>query len=365
MTRAFITGGAGFIGSRLARQLAEAGTRVVVYDNFLAQVHDGNPGNRDRLAASEVQVVTGDVRDGDALAAAMIAAAPDVVYHLAAETGTGQSHDLPVRYAEVNVTGTAQLIEATRRCRTQVGRVILAGSRAVYGEGACVDTDGRPVPAVARRAEDMAAGDFTPKDRHGQALVPVPTNADCPLAPTSIYASTKMMQEYLLSQAFWGGDTDVGLLRLQNVFGPGQSLSNPYTGVLSIFARQIAEGRTLEIYEDGQITRDFVLVDDVVSAFEAMARVDDPGSGAIDIGTGRGITILDVARHMLTLMDADPDRVRITGNFRPGDIRHAVADIAAARTLLGWQPEHDFETGCARLVDWSRDLVPPTTGAVG
>lgn len=347
-----ITGGAGFIGSRLASMLA-AEAEVTVYDNFHPQAHEGNPENRARLDALGVNIIQGDVCDRAAFEAAMAAVRPGIVYHLAAETGTGQSFDEPARYTDVNVTGTAHLIEAARAVGG-VLRVVLAGSRSVYGEGACVDAGGVPRVAVARSPADMARGDFTLRDRDGRLLSPVATDATrCPVAPASVYASTKLMQEYLLAQAFWGTDTEVGILRLQNVYGPGQSLNNPYTGVLSIFCRQIQEGKTLEIFEDGKITRDFVMVDDVVAAFAAMGRAEAAPREIIDIGSGQGVTILDVARSLLRLLGESEDKLRINGAFRPGDIRHAVADISRARTALGWTPAIPLAAGLKQLTDWS------------
>lgn len=352
-----ITGGAGFIGSRLAAALAGKAA-VTVFDNFHPQAHAGNPENRVRLDGAGTRVIEGDVRDAAALRAAVAAARPDIVYHLAAETGTGQSYDEPARYAAVNVMGTAHLIEAVRAAGG-VGRIVLAGSRSVYGEGACTDAAGRPAAAVERRAADLARGDFAPKDRAGRPLVPAPSAAAaCPVAPASVYASTKLMQEYLLTQAFWGSDTQVGILRLQNVYGAGQSLNNPYTGVLSIFCRQIQEGKVLSIYEDGEITRDFVEVSDVVAAFAAMGQAERMPDAVLDIGSGRGATILQVARLLLELLGAPGDRLRISGEFRPGDIRHAVADTGPARAALGWAPAVTLEQGLARLADWARRPQP-------
>jgi dTDP-L-rhamnose 4-epimerase len=354
--RVLITGGAGFIGSRLAAALS-ADAAVTVFDNFNPQVHDGNPENRDRLARYGVAVIEGDIRDGAAVAAAVTKTRPQIIYHLAAETGTGQSFDLVTRYNDVNIMGTAHLIEAIRAHAPDLTRVILAGSRSVYGEGACVDANGRPTPAVERLDADLARGDFAPRDRHGVPLTPVPTDATCVVAPASIYASTKLMQEYLLAQAFWGTGVAVGILRLQNVYGPGQSLNNPYTGVLSIFTRQIMEGKTLDIFEDGEITRDFVLVDDVVAAFAAMGQVADMPREIIDIGSGEPATILDVATRLLGLLGAPRDRHRITGAYRPGDIRYAVADITGARDMLGWSPDTTLQQGLEALVWWSQDMM--------
>lgn len=352
MQEVLITGGAGFIGSRLAARLS-ATASVTVFDNFHPQVHQGNPENRDRLSRHGVTVLSGDIRDAGAIAAAVAATRPDAIYHLAAETGTGQSFDQHLRYTDVNVMGTAHLIEAVRRHAPALPRIILAGSRAVYGEGACVDSMGRPVAAVERRQADLAAGAFQPRSRSGALLTPVATNADCPVAPASIYASTKLMQEYLLQQAFWGSATAVGVLRLQNVYGPGQSLNNPYTGVLSIFCHQIQQGLPLNIYEDGQITRDFVLVDDVVRAFALMGQAEPMPAEILDIGSGQPATILEVARKLLALLGAPADWLTVTGDFRPGDIRHALADIRRAADLLGWRPRTPLDDGLRALAQWS------------
>lgn len=365
--RILITGGAGFIGSRLAKVLAEAGTPVTVFDNFLPQVHAGNPENRARILAQGIAVVDGDICDAAALEQTVRACDPTIIYHLAAETGTGQSFDLPTRYTDVNVMGTAHLVEAVRKAGPNVRRIILAGSRAVYGEGAYLDTTGRLTTALAREDAAMEQGDFAVRDRAGTVLTPTATSAACAVAPASVYASTKLMQEYLLQQAFWGTSVEVGILRLQNVFGPGQSLNNPYTGVLSIFCRQIQEGATLAIYEDGEITRDFVMVDDVVNAFALMGRASHMPHEIVDIGSGETVTIVDIASRLLGMFGAPRDRFVITGAFRPGDIRHAVADISLARKALGWAPQISLDDGLDRLVAWSRidpkDSVLPRTAA--
>lgn len=349
---AFITGGAGFIGSRLSVRLAETHD-VTVFDNLHAQAHADNPDNRARLTRSGIQLIEGDVRDPAALRDALRHASPTLVYHLAAETGTGQSFDLPTRYADVNIMGTTHLIEAIRAVGPSVTRVIVAGSRSIYGEGAYVDAAGRPALAQERNPADMQKGDFAVRDAAGTPLTPAPTDSRCPVTPASIYASTKLMQEYLLRQAFWGTDVGVGILRLQNVYGPGQSMNNPYTGVLSIFARQIQDGKILDIFEDGDIVRDFVLVDDVVRAFAMMGTADVMPQDILDIGSGEGASILEIARTLLQLLGRSPDDLRITGQFRPGDIRHALADIGPAAARLGWRPTVPLNEGLKRLADWS------------
>jgi dTDP-L-rhamnose 4-epimerase len=310
-----------------------------------------------RLARHGVDVIAGDIRNPKDVATAVARTQPHLIYHLAAETGTGQSFFKPAHYVDVNVMGTAHLIDAVRRHAPDLPRLILAGSRSVYGEGACLDTFGQPAVAMDRRPDDLARGTYHPRDRNGDPLRPVPSDSTCPVAPASVYASTKLMQEYLLSQAFWGTLTQVGILRLQNVYGPGQSLNNPYTGVLSIFCRQIQEGAPLNIFEDGLITRDFILVDDVVRAFAMMGSVPLMPQDILDIGAGQGTTILDVARKLLSYLGAPPDRLIVSGAFRPGDIRHAVADTSRAAALLGWVPESSLDDGLASLAAWSRDQM--------
>ncbi|WP_116085333.1 NAD-dependent epimerase/dehydratase family protein [Tropicimonas sp. IMCC34011] len=352
-TSILITGGAGFIGSRLAERLA-ADACVTVLDNFLPQVHaDGGALVRERLLDAGVSIIEGDIADPAAVSRAMQVSSPDLVYHLAAETGTGQSHDEPTRYVTVNVTGTAHLLEAIR-AEGNVARVVLAGTRAVYGEGAACDPEGRPAIAETRDPARLARGQFDLLDAAGRTLTPLATDAGTAPRPTSIYASSKLMQEYLLRQGLWGSQTEVSVLRLQNVYGAGQSLHNPYTGVLSIFCRLICDGRGLEIYEDGRITRDFVHVDDVVQAFIAAGRAETVPERPVDIGSGVGTTILDAARSLLGLWEAQGRPLRISGAYRPGDVRHAVADISAAQAALDWTPQITLEEGLARLVDWSR-----------
>jgi len=358
LSNILITGGAGFIGKRLALSLRMAGHSVTVFDNLHPQVHPDGGGTVGELKQNEVSFLQGDVRDCNAMTEAIAAANPDTIVHLAAETGTGQSFDIPGHYCDVNVTGTARLIEVIRAARyrgIEVGRVILAGSRAVYGEGACRGVMGGEVTAVPRLSSDLAKGDFLPKDAQGRPLTPVPSRAATTIpAPASIYASTKLMQEYLLRQGLEQTGVETAVLRLQNVYGAGQSLHNPYTGVLSIFAQQLLDGKGLNIYEDGDIVRDFVYVSDVVSAFCCLCEIDRVPNETIDIGSGVGVTIIEVARTMIRKLGLSDDLISITGQFRAGDIRHAVADISAAQKALGWGASTTLGEGIGKLVDWAR-----------
>jgi dTDP-L-rhamnose 4-epimerase len=350
-----ITGGAGFIGSRLSQELVNQGHNVTIFDSLHPQVHFQNETNFKIAKASGAALIVGDVRSRDDLQNAVRTAQPDYIFHLAAETGTGQSFDHPTRYNEVNIIGTTNLIEAVRSEASSVRRIILAGSRSVYGEGACVDADNTPVVAVARTNEDMAQGEYRPKSACGKLLTPVPTNADiCPAMPASIYASTKLMQEYLLTQAFWGTSTEVGILRLQNVYGPGQSMSNPYTGVISIFSDQIMQGKVLNIFEDGEITRDFVYVDDVVQAFASTVALESFSDEIVDIGAGEAATIIDVAKQLIALVGDERNGVKVTGDFRAGDIRYALADISKAQKLLNWSPKVSVAQGLENFSKWAK-----------
>ena len=345
--RIFITGGAGFIGSRLTCALAEQGAVVTVYDNLLEQVHGPSPS-----VDLPATLVVGDIRDRDAVGAAVKSGNPEIVVHLAAETGTGQSADEPTRYTEVNVVGTAQLIEILNNQTAPPERFVLAATRAVYGEGAYRDPAGGIIVPPPRSLEAMRAGRFEVFDADGNVLEPAPTGTDVPPMPGSVYGSSKLMQEYLLAQT--DSPWRSVILRLQNVYGPGQSLCNPYTGVLSIFANQAMNGQPVNVYEDGEIYRDFVFVDDVVAAFVAACHERALLGGTFNVGTGKPTSILMAARLIMRELGLDEGSVSVNGAFRQGDIRYAVADIAPILKSSVWTPKIDPSEGIRRLVDWVR-----------
>lgn len=348
-----ITGGAGFIGTKLCTTLISINPdiEILIYDNLHPQVH----GNQASFApvAAQIRFTKGDVEDRELLLACVKEFKPQVIYHLAAETGTGQSYDEPVRYCSVNIGGTANLIEAIRAVDS-VAKVILAGSRAVYGEGAYADITGRIFGGLPRTAEEMAKGNFSaPLPTEAQApFSPAKSDASLPPMPASIYASTKLMQEYLLTQAAENAKWTCSILRFQNVYGAGQSLNNPYTGVLSIFAKKLMSGEHLGIFEDGEIARDFVYVDDVVRALAVLKDTDLPNGEIIDIGFGEPTTILEVSQHLSSLLGMDPGKNAITGQFRAGDIRYACANIKKAQKLLNWNPQISIKEGLEKLVAW-------------
>lgn len=349
--RVFITGGAGFIGSALTHRLASDGATVRIYDSLLAQVHGSNP-----QIDLPADLVRGDVRDAGAMAVALREFEPEVIVHLAAETGTGQSADEPVRYTSVNVVGTANLIEIVRTLSKPPQRIVLAATRAVYGEGAYRNSSGQRLIPEPRRSADMAAGRFDIYDRDGARLTPIPTPEDSAPAPGSVYGSSKLMQEYLLQQAPL--PCPLVILRLQNVYGPGQSLNNPYTGVLSIFCRQAMDGLSLNIYEDGEIYRDFVYILDVVDAFAAACTHPNAPGNLVNIGTGQATSIRAAAEIILKKLGmSGSDRSYVSGMFRPGDVRYAVADVSRAAEFLGWKARVSFEEGLGHLVDWASRSV--------
>lgn len=357
MHNVLITGGAGFIGRRLIDSLLKdaANYKIWVLDSLHPQVHGIDPVEPDLPAG--ITFIKGDVSDKSIMMEAVSDSQPETIYHLAAETGTGQSYDELSRYCDVNVMGTVNLIESVRAQSIGVTKkIILAASRAVYGEGAYQDQTTRIFAGLPRIAESMSAGDFSVPLPDGAKLpaVAAKSNSLLPTSPASVYASTKLMQEYLLKQAGEGSSWKACILRFQNVYGPGQSLRNPYTGVLSIFSRQLLEGKELAIYEDGLIARDFVYVDDVVSALVKAGGSNFLHGATFDIGSGEAVSILDVARILMKNLGCAEDKYQITGQYRVGDIRYACADISAAVEGLNWNPEITIESGLKALADWAK-----------
>lgn len=348
--RVLITGGAGFIGRHVARALLDRGDAVRVLDSFIEQVHgEPPPAHADPALGLDpaVEVVAGDVRDGAAVARAL--AGVDKVIHLAAEVGVGQSMYAVDRYVSVNDGGTAtlfqQLIEAP------VERVVVASSMSIYGEGLYRDADGRIYEDVARPTR-LTDGHWDPVDARGRRLVPVPTPEWKRPALASVYAISKYTQERLtltLSPAY--GMEGVAL-RLWNAYGPGQALSNPYTGVLAIFAARLRNGKSPVIFEDGQQQRDFVHVRDVARAF--LLALDHPAAagGVFNIGSGEARSVETVASVLAEAMDRPDLRPEVAGKARAGDIRHCIPDITAARDQLGYQPHENFAAGVAELARW-------------
>lgn len=345
-----ITGGAGFIGSRLAVALTARGHQVTVMDNFSPQIHGETPGRG--ILPAEVRVLRGDVRSRDDLATAL--KGQTTVVHLAAETGTGQSMYEIARYSEVNVGGTAELLDLLTNMSHSVERIAVASSRAIYGEGKHRCADHGVVYPLARAETDMLVGDFSAKCPVCAAATEcLPTDEDSRIHPTSVYGITKQVQEQLVLTVGQSLGLHAVALRYQNVYGPGQSLQNPYTGILSIFSTQLRNGGGLTVFEDGRESRDFVYVDDVVEA--TLRALESPAASglAINVGSGVRTDVSTVAHAIKRLLDA-PGTIEVTGNFRMGDIRDNYADMTIASDVLGFAPRVDFETGIARFIDWVR-----------
>lgn len=352
--RFLITGGAGFIGRKLALQLAKKlENRIWVIDNLSPQIHGENI--QEPIFPSNIIFVRGDIKNRKLVEETIQDAQPEVIVHMAAETGTGQSMYEINRYCDVNILGTSILLETINKYGINFKRFVLPSSRAIYGEGAYRECETHKlIVPPPRTNEAMRLGKFIPTSTHGNQLEPIATVEDIPPAPSSIYASTKLMQEYLVTQAAANASWEATILRFQNVYGPGQSLNNPYTGVLSIFSSQILQNKKLNIYEDGNIVRDFIFIDDVVRAVELATQASLPHGTIINIGSGQATTILEAAKTLLNLYEKPENAYQITGDFRAGDIRHAVADISKANKLLNWQPKVSLKQGLLELSFWCK-----------
>lgn len=358
--RVLITGGAGFIGSRLAKKLAAGGATLTVLDSLSPQVH----GERaefapDLLAVAEC--VRGDIRDQPLVA--RLLAGQDVVVHLAAETGTGQSMYAVKQYEDVNIRGTALLLDVlVNDPKRTVSKLVLASSRAVYGEGKYECTAHGVVCPPARTAALLGAGRFDPLcPVCGQTLHVLATTEDVRFAPSSFYGLTKQVQEQMvLMFATTLGISGFGL-RYQNVYGPGQSLSNPYTGILAVFSNLVRQGKGIDVFEDGHESRDFVYVDDVVDATAAVVQPAVTGVHALNVGSGVRTSVLEVANAVVQHFKASVP-VRVTGNFRLGDIRHNFADISALQRLTPFVPKWSFLAGLGEFLRWAEQYEAADAG---
>lgn len=347
MERVIVTGGAGFIGCRLVARLCQSGADVVVADVLHPQVHHGG---RPSDLPREANLVPFDVTHAAAWDALLDLYLPDTVVHLAAETGTGQSLLESSRHGMVNVVGTTQLLDALGRAGHVPAHIVLCSSRAVYGEGEW-ETEGLLFYPPARTHADLAAGRWDPRSPVNGISVPRPSTAGrTRTEPTSIYGATKLTQEHVLQA--WGAahGCSVSILRLQNVYGVGQSLTNPYTGVLTLFAQMALRQERLPVFEDGQIIRDFVYIEDVVDALWAALTLPPGGTRILDVGSGVATTILDAATVLAKSAGA-PEPV-VNGAFRDGDIRAASCDISGTREELGYAPRWSLAAGLESLIDW-------------
>lgn len=355
--RVLITGGAGFIGAHLARELCRHGYEVRALDNLSPQVHGVGAREAARRPAyldREVELQIGDVRDREACRRALDGV--DAVFHLAAVVGVGQSMYRIAEYTSVNNLGTAVLLEELVR-HERVRRLVVASSMSVYGEGWYRDSRGRLAAGVERTMAQLGAADWELVDGDGERLQPIPTPEDKDISLPSVYALSKYDQERLCLITGRAYGIPTVALRLFNTYGVGQALSNPYTGVLAIFASRLLNGRPPLINEDGQQRRDFVSVRDVARAFRLALETPAAEGQVFNIGAGRVYTVAAVANLMAEMITGGRVRPEITGQYRMGDIRHCFPDIARAGAVLGYQPEVTLEDGLGELCDWLRGQV--------
>lgn len=345
-----VTGGAGFIGSHLVDALVDKGHRVRVLDALVSQVHGDDAAPKYVNPAADF--VRGDVCDRAAVDAALEGI--DVVYHEAAEVGVGQSMYEIERYVRANDLGTAVVLEAVLARRPQIKKLVVASSMSIYGEGAYTCADCGPIAPQLRPSDQL-------RDRRwevecpncGKTLSPAPTTEEKPLFPTSVYAVTKQDQEQFCLAVGRSYGIPAVALRYFNVYGTRQALSNPYTGVCAIFSARLLNGNRPLIFEDGEQTRDFVHVSDIVRANLLALETDAADYQAINLGTGRPTsvrTVSDLLAKGLGL-DLEPE---IVAKYREGDIRHCVADISKAKSLLGYEPLVSLEQGIPELLSWVR-----------
>lgn len=353
MKNVLITGGAGFIGSNIALKLKAKGYELTVLDSLSDQIHGSNPEQTSPLYLSikdKVNFIKGDVNNRADWEKALIDI--DYVIHLAAETGTGQSMYEIKKYVDTNIGGTALLLDILANTEHHVKRVVVAESRAIYGEGKYHCPNCGDVYPLERKDEDMAKGDFECKcPICGGEVELVTTTEDSTIHPSSVYGITKQVQGQLVHLVCKSIGVEAVSFRYQNVYGPGQSLTNPYTGILSIFSNRIKSHKGINIFEDGKETRDFVYIDDVVDATIAGMEVPEANGHVFNVGTSIATDVLTVAQTLCKHYGIEVP-LTISGNYRLGDIRHNYADITLAKQILGFQPKWSFDAGIKLFTDW-------------
>ncbi|WP_332028344.1 SDR family NAD(P)-dependent oxidoreductase [Kaistella sp.] len=352
MKKILITGGAGFIGSQLALRLLKEGYFVTVLDNLSPQIHGENPEIDSPLYQSisgKVDFIKGDITNRNDVETALENA--DAVIHFAAETGTGQSMYEIEKYNRVNVSGTALLLDVLVNKTHNVKKFVLASSRAVYGEGKYRNADNKTVYPENRTLTLMEQGFYEMTDDKGRSLTPVATDESSKLHPTSYYGLTKLQQEEMVKLVCSSVALPFVILRYQNVYGVGQSLLNPYTGILSIFSTQILSGKETNVFEDGLPSRDFINIEDTVEATFRSLKNDLANNEIMNVGTGNPTSVLSVAK-MLAKMYGKQEKINVSGHFRIGDIRHNFADLSKMKRILNFEPTVSFEQGISDFTDW-------------
>jgi len=347
-----ITGGAGFIGSNLALKLVDLGCTVTVLDNLSPQIHGASPEDSPLFLSirDKVRFVNGTVESYADWVEALDG--NDVVVHLAAETGTGQSMYQIKKYSDINVGGTAIFLDYLANHQHTVKKMVVASSRSIYGEGKYKCESHGIVYPLARDSIAMDSSDFNVKCPVCSSDVELlATDESSKIHPSSIYGITKQVQEQMFMITGSSLSIPSVALRFQNVYGAGQSLSNPYTGILSIFSTRIKNGNDINIFEDGLESRDFIYIDDVVDSI-VLAVFDEKANGNIfNVGSGVCTDVLTVAQSLKKIYRSESN-ITVSGNYRVGDIRHNFADLSAIQRALGFSPKIDFETGIKKFTDW-------------
>lgn len=352
MKNILITGGAGFIGSNLALKLISKGYNITVLDNLSPQIHGDNPKESSPLFKSiqnKVKFLEGTVTSRKDWIEAI--QGQDVIVHYAAETGTGQSMYEIQKYVEVNINGTAIMLDLLANTTHQVKKVVIASSRSIYGEGKYINENGESIYPKHRTADHMKKGDFEVKFSGSNDLKLVATDEESKIHPSSVYGITKQNQEQMIMTVCPTLGIAPVAFRYQNVYGPGQSLKNPYTGILSIFSTQIKNGNGINIFEDGKETRDFVFIDDVVDATILGIEKDEANNEVFNVGTGVPTDVISVANGLIANYAINVP-ITISGNYRLGDIRHNYADLTKIKSKLGFEPKFSFKQGLKHFTDW-------------
>ncbi|WP_276091102.1 NAD-dependent epimerase/dehydratase family protein [Pedobacter sp. JY14-1] len=360
LNKILITGGAGFIGSNLAVNLQSKGYEITILDNFLPQIHGNNKSLPPELA--NVNLINGDVTDRDVFYNAL--RSQDAVIHYAAETGTGQSMYSISHYTNVNIQATSILCDYIVNEDHELKTVIVASSRSIYGEGKYYSPEYGNVYPQARSHESMENNGFEPccpiSGRYDLELLA--TDEDSRIHPSSFYGITKQVQEQMVILACKLRKISGFALRYQNVYGPGQSLKNPYTGILSIFSRLALEQKEINVFEDGLESRDFVYIDDVIDATTKCLEKEEAGQYVLNVGSGVPVSVKTVANEIVSYLKSS-SIIRISGAFREGDIRHNFADLSLVEKTIGFVPKWQFRDGLHRFLDWvlAQKDIPAST----
>jgi len=353
MKNILITGGAGFIGSNLCLTLVEKGYNITVLDNLSPQIHGSDAKNNSFLYLSikdKVKFIEGDIRNREDIKLAI--QGNDVIVHLAAETGTGQSMYEIEKYSSVNIGGTALMLDILANNVHSIKKIVVASSRSIYGEGKYYSKENGFVYPKHRNATDMSNGDFEVKYNDSNDLLElVATDEESKIHPSSVYGITKQNQEQMIMTVCPTIGIQPVAFRYQNVYGPGQSLSNPYTGILSIFSTLIRNEKEINIFEDGKESRDFVFIDDVVSATILGLEKQEANQNIFNVGSGIPTDVITVANELMKNYNVNVP-LTISGNFRLGDIRHNYADLSKISSTLGFKPKYSFEDGIKIFAEW-------------